>query len=326
MALIRIAVAAGSLAGIDELPVRMAGQADIVIGEVGTPEQVAELTAGADGLAVSLQRLTAEHVAALSDSIKVIGRARVGLDTIDLDAAAQRGVAVVYQPDYATNEVADQAMALLLAAHRRVVRADRLIREAGWAGGADLGPIPALQSATAGVIGTGRIGRAMIARLRPFVSEVIGFDVYDQLAVDGFTRVADLATLLRKAQVISLHIPLNESTRHLIGARELAQLRPNAVLVNVSRRGLIDEQALANALRTGPIGGAGLDVFEGEPLPADSPLRTAQNLVLSPHVAWYSTESAPRLADRTIADLLAIASGNPPPHGNCAVVPAARLA
>ena len=321
MAPIKIAVAAGSLAGIDELPAKMAGQADIVVGDVSTPEQVAALTQGADGLAVSLQRLTADHIAALAGSVKVIARAGVGLDTIDLDAAAHHNVAVVYQPDYATNEVADQAMALLLAAHRRVVRADRLIREDGWAGSAELGPIPALQDATAGVIGTGRIGRAMIARLTPFVARVLALDTFDSLPADGFTRVPDLATLLRESQVVSLHIPLNTQTRHLIGAAELAAMRPNAVLINVSRGGLIDERALADALRDGQIGGAGLDVFEGEPLPADSPLRSAPNLVLSPHMAWYSSESAPRLADRTITDVMAVIAGQPPRHGNFAVRP-----
>ena len=321
MAPIRIAVAAGSLAGIDELPARLAGRADIVVGEVQTPEQVATLTAGADGLVVSLQRLTAGHIAALAASVKAIGRAGVGLDTIDVDAATERNVVVVYQPDYATNEVADQAMALLLAAHRRVVHADRLIRERGWVGGAELGPIPALQDVTAGVIGTGRIGRAMIARLRPFVSRVIGFDAFDTAPADGFTRVPDLSTLLHEAQVISLHLPLDPSTRHLIGAAELSGLRPNAVLVNVSRGGLIDEQALAEALSDGRLGAAGLDVFESEPLPADSPLRRAPNVVLSPHIAWYSSESAPRLADRTIADLIAVAGGKPPIHGDFAIRP-----
>jgi D-3-phosphoglycerate dehydrogenase / 2-oxoglutarate reductase len=322
VASIRIAVASGSLAGIDELPAKMAGRAEIVVGSVDSPADVAALTSDADGLAVSLQRLSADHVAALSPSVKVIGRAGVGLDTIDLEAAAARRIAVVYQPDYATHEVADQAMALMLAAQRRVVQADRLIRETGWAGGADLGPIPALQSSTAGVIGTGRIGRAMIARLTPFVRNVIGFDTFDREPAVGFTRVPDLATLLAQAQVVSLHVPLNDSTRHLIDAAELTQMQPNAVLVNVSRGGLIHERALADALHAGRLGAAGLDVFEGEPLPPDSPLRTAPNLVLSPHIAWYSAESAPRLADRTMIDLLAVAAGDPPVHGNYAVRPA----
>jgi D-3-phosphoglycerate dehydrogenase / 2-oxoglutarate reductase len=318
---LRIAVAARSLSGIDELPARLAGAADVVVGDVATPEQVAALTAGADGLVVSLQRLTADHIGAMADSVRVIGRAGVGLDTIDLDAAAARRVAVVYQPDYATNEVADQAMALLLATHRRVVQADRAIRAHGWPGGTELGPIPALQQTVAGVVGTGRIGRAMIARLSPFVREVLAHDPFDTSTADGFTRVDALADIFERAQVISLHVPLSPATRHFIGAAELARARPDAVLVNVSRGGLIDEDALATALREGRLGGAGLDVFEDEPLPADSPLRTAPNLVLSPHMAWYSSESSPRLADWTVTDVVAVAGGEQPRHGRFAVRP-----
>lgn len=134
MSLPRIAVATGALAGLDELAARMVDRAEIRIGDITTPTELATTTAGCTGLAVSLQRLTAAHFEALFRSVRVIGRAGVGLDTIDLQAAARHGVAVVYQPDYATNEVADQALALLLAAHRRVVQADRAVREQGWAG------------------------------------------------------------------------------------------------------------------------------------------------------------------------------------------------
>lgn len=317
----RIAVAAGSLAGLDELVGSWSGRAEIVIGAVDTPEQIAALTAGAVGLIVSLQRLSAAHINALADSVTIIGRAGVGLDTLDLTTAVSRSIAVVYQPDYATNEVADQAMAMMLAAHRRVVQADHAVRELGWASGAELGPVAALQDCTAGVIGTGRIGRAVIARLNPFVARIVAYDVIDKSVDPTFQRAATLSEVLEQAQVISLHVPLGRDTHHLIGAAELALMPPGAVLVNVSRGGLIDEVALARALHDGVIGAAALDVFESEPLPADSPLRQAPNVVLSPHVAWYSSESAPRLASRTIEDVVAIASGGKPIHGHFAVSP-----
>ncbi|WP_188941285.1 C-terminal binding protein [Nakamurella endophytica] len=321
MTLPRIAVAEGALAGLDDLIDGLRGTAEVRTGPVGTPDEVAALTDGADGLVVSLQRLTDAHIAALGRSVRVIGRAGVGLDTIDLDAARARSVAVVYQPDYATNEVADQAMALLLGAHRRVVQADRAVREQGWCGGTDLGPIPALQECTAGVVGTGRIGRAVIARIRPFVRDVLAYDVVDSSPGEDFERVSDLGELLRRAHVVSLHVPLTPDTHHLIDAGRLRRMPPGAVLVNVSRGGLVDEAALAAALHAGIIGAAGLDVFEQEPLPADSPLRDAPNLVLSPHIAWYSSESAPRLASRTMTDVLAVTLGNRPEHGSFAVDP-----
>lgn len=322
MAVPRIAVAANSLADVDGLVQRWSGAAEIVTGQIDSADQLAALTAGASGLIVSLHRLTAEHIAALPTSVQVIGRAGVGLDSIDLVAAQAHSVAVVYQPDYATNEVADQAMAMLLAAHRRVVQADRAVRESGWPSAIDLGPIGALQDGTAGVIGTGRIGRAVVARLRPFVARVVAFDVLDRTVAGTFDRVETLLDVVRTSQVVSLHVPLNDQTHHLIGAAELAQMQPGAVLVNVSRGGLIDEQALAEALHSGAIGAAALDVFEHEPLAADSPLRTAPNLIMSPHMAWYSLDSAPRLASRTVKDVISVLGGGGPIHGQFAVAPA----
>lgn len=321
MSVPRIAVAAGSLADLDGNVRRWSSSAEIVVGDVQTPVQVAALTVGAAGLIVSLQRLTAEHIAALSESVVVIGRAGVGLDTIDLVAAAARPIAVVYQPDYATNEVADQAMAMLLAAHRRVVQGDRAVRELGWSSGVALGPVAALQDSTAGIIGTGRIGRAMIARLRPFVRQVLAYDSVDIADDLTFSRSSELADVLRRSQVVSLHVPLTADTHHFIGAAELAMLPRGGLLVNVSRGGLIDEAALADALHTGVLGAAALDVFETEPLPANSPLRGAPNLLLSPHVAWYSSQSAPRLAGRTVEDVIAVATGGRPVHGQFAVPP-----
>lgn len=319
MAVPKIAVAAGSLVGMESLAERYAGLAEIIVGEVRTPDQTAALASGASGLIVSLQRLTTGHIAALPQSLTVIGRAGVGLDTIDLEAAADRSIAVVYQPDYATNEVADQAMALMLAAHRRVVQADRAVRELGWSSSADLGPVVALQDSAAGVIGTGRIGRAMIARLRPFVDRVLAHDANDRADDVTFTRCPSLSDVLHRAHVVSLHVPLTADTHHLIGAAELALLPAGAVLVNVSRGGLIDEHALADALHSGTLGAAALDVFESEPLPSDSPLRGAPNLVMSPHIAWYSSESGPRLAARTLEDVVAVIAGGAPQHGQFAV-------
>lgn len=319
-----IAVAEGALADLDRISRDIADEALIHSGDVSTPQAVADLTSGADALIVSLQRLDTARIEALSGSVRSIGRAGVGLDTIDLAAADARGIQVVYQPGYATNEVADHAVSMLLAAQRRLLDADRRIRSNGWFGGHELGPVAALHEATAGVIGTGRIGRAVIDRLRPFVTRVLGYDIDTAASPDGAFAPTDLPTLLRESHLVTLHLPLTGDTRHLIGAAEIAALPPGAVLVNVSRGGLIDEHALAEALHDGRLAGAALDVFETEPLPPDSPLRSAPNLLLSPHMAWYSSESGPRLAEWTITDVLAVLRGNGPEYGRIALSPGAR--
>lgn len=310
----RVAVADGALTGQDALAERYAGVTEFCSGDVSSPATLARLTAGADALIVSLQRLTAQHMDALPESVRVIGRAGVGLDNIDLAAAARRDIRVVFEPGYATEEVADHAVAMLLAAQRRIVQADRRTRAEGWLGGAQLGRVCALSEATAAVLGAGRIGRAVIHRLRPFVREVLAFDVAAD-PLDQATLSTDLTGVLAAAQVVTVHLPLSPATYHLIGADEIAAMPAGAVLVNVSRGGLVDESALAAALHSGHLSAAALDVFETEPLPADSPLRGAPNLVLSPHVAWYSDRSAPRLADWTVEDVLAALAGDQLRHG-----------
>lgn len=313
-----VAVAGGALAGLDDLAREHAHAARFTTGDVTTPEALARTTAGADALIVSLHRLTAEHVAALPETVRVIGRAGVGLDTIDVDAAAARGIPVIYQPEYATAEVADHAMAMLLAAQRRITAADCRIRAEGWFSGADLGPVLALQDATAAIVGTGRIGRAVADRLLPFVDRLVGYDLPGVPPHPTVEIGSDLAATLRVAQLVTLHLPLTPQTRHIIGADELAILPAGSVLVNVSRGGLVDEEALAEALCSGQLGGAALDVFESEPLAADSPLRDAPNLTLSPHIAWYSSQSGPRLAGWTAADVLAVLDAGRPVRGRIA--------
>jgi D-3-phosphoglycerate dehydrogenase len=315
-----IAVADGALATLDELSARHAGAARFRSGDVSTPEALAETAAGADALIVTLHKLTPEHIAALPASVRVIGRAGVGLDTIDVEGAARRGIPVAFQPAYATSEVADHAVAMLLAAQRRLADADRRVRSEGWLGAADLGPVPALAESTAGVIGTGRIGRAAIDRLRPFVARVLGYDVPGTPPYAGVDIESDLTSVLARSHVVTLHLPLTAATRHVVGAAELAAMPAGAVLVNVSRGGLVDEDALAAALHSGHLGAAALDVFETEPLPAGSPLRGAPNLLLSPHIAWYSSQSGVRLAEWTVADVLAVLATGQPRHGRFAPV------
>lgn len=318
-----IAVASGALLDLPTLQQELAAQATVVSGPVATPEDVALLTAEADALVVSLHRLTEAHFAALGKNVRAIGRAGVGLDTIDLDAARAYGVAVINQPSYASQEVADQAAALLLGAHRRVPQADASIRRGDWPGPADLGSIPGLSGLTLGVLGCGRIGQMVIERMSPFVASILTFDALVRPTGDKVSVAGDLPSLLAASDILTLHLPLTAETHHIIGAAELAQLPANALLVNVSRGGLVDEDALATALASGRLRGAALDVFEGEPLTSDSPLRLAPNVVLSPHIAWYSDSSGPRLARWSLLGIVEFLGSGDVRHGAVAVPAAA---
>jgi D-3-phosphoglycerate dehydrogenase len=312
----RIAIAAGSLSDLDTLRREFASVADLRVGDIAQPAALAELTDAADALVVSLHPITAAHVASLPRSVQVIVRAGVGLDSIDVSAAHERGIAVVNQPAYAVAEVADHAVAMLLACHRSVATYDRAVRSGEWPPAPSVGEIPPTDELALGLIGYGRIGRAVADRLRPSVRAVHVFDVaYDGAADTPVVAEASLDDLLRAADLVSVHLPLTARTRGIVGARELDLLPADALLVNVSRGGLVDEAALADALAAGRLRGAAIDVFETEPLPADSPLRSAPRLLMSPHVAWYSTRSASRLARWSLEDAIAYASGSRDLHG-----------
>lgn len=246
----------------------------------------------ADGVLVQFATIGAAEMDA-HPRWKVIGRYGVGVDTIDLDAASVRGIPVVNVPDYCEEEVATHAAALALASVRRIPQADRLVRAGGWADWRELTPLPALSQATLGVVGLGRIGRETIRLLRPFFGRIVGFDPF-VTAADG-VEVLPFETVLAQADVLTLHVPLTEGTHHLVDAAALAQMKHSAHLVNVSRGGLIDTVALAEALRSGSIAGAAVDVLETEPADPGDPLLGAPGAIVTNHIAWYSERSEPRL-------------------------------
>jgi D-3-phosphoglycerate dehydrogenase len=297
-----------------------AGRALVRSGSLATPEDVARETAEADGIIITTHPFGAEHIAALGPRVRVIGRAGIGLDAIDTEAASEAGVAVINFPDYATNEVATHAVALLLALQRRLVEADRLAR-APWGDQAWLGEMAPLETLTLGLVGLGRIGRAVGERMRPLVGAVQAYDPASPPLPAGVSGCASLEQLLAGSDLVSLHLPLLPETVRLIGPAQLAQMRPGALLVNVSRGGLIDEDALAVALRDGQIGGAALDVFAHEPLAADARILQAPNTVLSPHVAWFSTASGPKVRRDTVEAMIVWIETGTVPHGNLAARP-----
>jgi D-3-phosphoglycerate dehydrogenase len=286
--------------------------AELVLTQSRTATQLVAGALGADAILVQYAQITAQVMDALP-RLRAIGRYGVGVDSVDVGAATARGIAVCNVPDYGTESVSDHAIALALAAARGIPRLDRGLR----AGSFDLAAVRPLfqtRGRVFGVIGMGRIGTATAAKAAGLGYEVIGYDIAaepDAPTYHGFASVS-IDELLERSQVVSLHTPLTDVTRAMIGAKQLAQMRGDAILVNTSRGGVVDGDALVEALATGGILGAAIDVHEAEPLPAGHPLTTFDSVVLTPHLAWYTEESYDELKRRTVAGVVEVCAGRPP--------------
>jgi D-3-phosphoglycerate dehydrogenase len=257
--------------------------------------------AKADGLVVRSATKVTREMLANSPRLKVVGRAGVGVDNIDLTAATERGIAVLNSPAGNTVAAAELTMALILSVVRRVAEADRTMRAGKWERSRLRGV--QLKDRTLGLVGAGRIGSEVAVRCRAFGMKVIVYDPYltVERADDLGLALTDLDEVLTHGDVISLHVPLTEETRHLIDGNAISRMKAGAFVVNVSRGGVIDEDALAQALVDGHLAGAALDVFESEPLALESPLLNLPNVVLTPHLG-ASTVEAQELVAREIAE------------------------
>ncbi|CAA9237442.1 MAG: D-3-phosphoglycerate dehydrogenase [uncultured Arthrobacter sp.] len=286
--------------------------AGLTLATCRTEDDVIAAAAGADGILVQYAPITARVLDALP-ALRAIGRYGVGVDTVDVDAATARGVAVCNVPDYGTEDVSDHAIALALTLARGVTQLDRRMR----AGEHSLAPVrPLHRTATRvfGIVGLGLIGSATARKARGIGYTVIGYEprlTPGSVTPDG-VEVVTFEELLARADVVSLHVPLNAGTHHLIDAGTLAAMKPGAVLVNTCRGGVVDTAAVVAALESGQLAGAGLDVFEQEPLPEGHPLLGLGNAVLTPHAAWYSEESYGELKSRTLENVLDVCSGTVP--------------
>lgn len=250
-----------------------------------TEARAAELLQDVDGAIISSLPLT-DAVLAHAPALKVVAIRGVGYDSVDIEAATRRGIPVLVAPGF-TDSVADYTFGLMLAVARQVALADRMVRAGRW----EVLVSTNICGKTLGIIGLGRIGRAVARRARGFDMPILATDVVRDAAFAqeyGVTYVA-LDELLQRADIVSVNAPLSHSTQHLIDARALGLMRPTALLINTARGGLVDEVALAAALRAGKIAGAGLDVFHDEPL-RQNPFHGLDNVVLSPHLAAYSRE------------------------------------
>ena len=242
-----------------------------------------------DAMMFCIAPIDAEIIGLLPDSCKLLQRNGTGLDNVDLEAAAGRGMVVRNTPRYCVEEVAVHAMAMLLSLHRQLRSTQERLLRGEWSPKTS-GPIHRLSTLTLGVLGFGRIGRKLGELMQHLVSRVIYHDEVAAAGIDWAEPVSS-ADLLRTADLISVHMPLTPETRHVINSHSLATMKESALLVNAARGALVEPEALADALNEGRLGGAGLDVFEPEILPDDSPLRTAANILLTSHSAWYSEES-----------------------------------
>jgi glyoxylate reductase len=265
-----------------------------------------ERAAQADALLTTITEQVDGELLDAAPNLRAVANLAVGTDNIDLDAAKERGIPVGNTPDVLTDATADIAFALLLAVARRITEGEREVREGRWPPWSPAHMLGGdLAGTTLGIVGWGRIGQAMARR-----GEGFGMRIVHSSRSSGLP----LHDLLEQADHVSLHTPLTADTRHLIGREELKRMKPTAYLINTARGGVLDQVALREALEAGEIAGAGLDVTEPEPLPADDPLLTAPNLLVVPHIGSATVRTRSRMADLAVDNLLAALAGEEMPH------------
>jgi len=284
---------------------------------LGEPEDsVASKIGDADALILGGGGPVTRRVMERAANLKIIARHGIGLDNVDLEAATELGIPVTYcRHTGEEDSVAEHAVALILACARRIVEADRAVREGRWGARVHLVGLE-LKGKTLGVIGLGAIGRRVARIMREgFLMRVLAYDPY--APEEAFREVgaerASLERLLRESDVITVHAPLTEETRGMLNAEAIRLMKPGAILVNTARGAIVDERALAEALREGRIFYAGLDVFEREP-PAGSPLLELPNVVLTPHIAAFTKEALRRMDMANAEDLVRFFRGERPLH------------
>ena len=265
-------------------------------------EEISSAVDGANVVLVQLAKVDQDAVRKLAPGATII-RYGIGYDNIDVEAARKFGIKVAYVPDYCTDEVADHTVALMLSLVRGLYVMNATVRSGGWMNDILKLSFSPLNEMTIGLIGLGRIARAVVDRTRAFAFRHLAYDplVSASYAERVGVELDGLHSVISQSDILSLHVPLTQETFHLINAESLRWMKPSAVLVNTARGGLVDLEALSDALCNAKIAGAALDVFEEEPLPSNHPLRREAKVILTPHVAWYSTASIARL-QRLVAE------------------------
>lgn len=277
-----------------------------------TPDELAAGAAGADGLITMLTDRVDAALLERCPSLRVVANVAVGYDNFDVAALTAAKVPAGNTPGVLTEATADLAFALILATSRRVVEAESALREGKWTTW-DPGFLLGLEltGSTLGIVGLGRIGEAVARRAQAFSMRVIATSRRER-PTPGIELV-ELDALLRESDIVSLHVALTEETHHLIGRAELEAMKPRAILINTSRGGVVDQLALARALEAGTIGGAGLDVFELEPVPLDDPIVSAPNCVVLPHIGSATGATREAMVSLAVDNVIAGLAGRPLP-------------
>ncbi|MCO5220086.1 MAG: C-terminal binding protein [Thermomicrobiales bacterium] len=292
-------------------------QVELVTGLVDTPAELVALARNADALVVSSREAVPREAIEQLDKCQIISRMSVGIDHVDLDAATDRGIVVTHCPDYCTDEVADHALALILALNRRIVETNEDLHQGAWVERSYhtreilRGPIPPLREQTLGIVGFGRIGQSVARRATPFGVRIVVSDPYidPSIAAGAGVELVSLEELARQADIITLHCPLTDETRGMIDSAFFDLVKPTAVLVNTARGGIVDMDDIAAALTEGRLAGAGLDVVVPEPLPTNSPLYSLPNVILTPHNAYYSERSIVQVRKDALDGALSVLRG-----------------
>lgn len=285
--------------------------ADIQIAKQTTPEAILEVAREADGLMVTFANISKEIIQGL-ERCKVIGRYGIGVDNIDLDAATEAGIQVCYVPDYCQDEVSDHAMTLLVSLARKITYSNSLVQQGRWDAKA-VAPMYRLRGRTLGLVGLGQIPQSVVPKAQAFGLNIIASDPFvpEEVAKNFDVELVDFDSLLERSDYISVHAPLTDKTHHLFSKDAFQKMKSEALLINTARGPLVDDQALADALDDGQIGGAALDVLPIEP-PVDSPLLNRDNVIITPHTAFYSVEALVDLQTKAAEDVVSVLNGQTP--------------
>ena len=288
--------------------------AELISVDSGSEDETIAKAKAADAIITTGARIS-RHVLDNLPNLQVVVRYGVGFDTIDVEAATDNQVLVVNIPDYCYEEVSNHTIALFLACARKLAILNNLTSQGKWAhAGSSLAPMGPISGQTFGVVGCGNIGRAVAKKASCFGVEMLGYDPYleEKVATSAGIRLVSLSDLLKRSDYVSLHTPLTEETRHMIGEQQLRLMKPTAYLINTSRGPVVDEEMLIKALREKWIAGAGIDVLEKEPPAPSNPLLAMENVIVTPHVAYYSDDSVVRMRRSVGREAARVLSGKWP--------------
>lgn len=299
-----------SLAEEHEMFSRM--DTELVEGQCRGEEEVIALSRTADAILNTYAPMTEKVIDAM-ERCRVIVRFGIGVDNVAVEAATRRGIMVANTTEYCIDEVADQAMALLLACARALFPAGKIAHEPKW----DLNRLPRLnriRGQVLGLLGLGHIGSAVAARAQGFGLRILAHDPYvsEEAARQRGVQLVDLNTLLTEADYLSIHVPLNPETQGMIGEEAFRKMKPTAFLINVARGKIVEQEALCKALQQGRIAGAGLDVLEEEPPGPSEPILQLDNVIITPHSAWYSEEARAQMRRRAVGQVVSVLRGELP--------------